>query len=98
MSEVYVVLQGEYSDRHIVAIFSVATTAQKVATAVRGDVETWELDPACVLPTMSRYRVCMARDTGAILVAREIEALRSSDLALYRPTRYELWLWPDARK
>ena len=44
MSKVYVVTKGEYSDFHIVCVFSDEMEAKRIADLIDGDVENYELD------------------------------------------------------
>jgi hypothetical protein len=45
MAKVFVVTRGDYSDYHVVAIFSVRESADKLAAIIGGDVELFALDP-----------------------------------------------------
>jgi hypothetical protein len=95
MADVYVVLQGEYSDRRIVAVFSEEVTARRVAEGLQGDVETWALDPAFLLPTLPRYLVRLHRETGEVLACMETVALQRDTFQPYRSVMYELTWWPQ---
>lgn len=45
MSSVYLITEGEYSDYHIIGVFSTKEIAQTMIEYVGGEVEEFELDP-----------------------------------------------------
>ena len=94
MSTIYLVVAGEYSAYHIVALFSTPESAQRVADAIQGRVEAWDVDPDCVLPSMPRYTVQLDRETGEVLTCAESVAQEEATLKPYRSPMYSLHYWP----
>lgn len=48
MSKVYIVQCGDYSDRHVAAVFSTKDLADEAARTMFGDVDEFDVDPEFV--------------------------------------------------
>ena len=93
MAQIYIVLCGEYSDRHIVAAFSTEAYAIAIADAIQGHVESYTLDIPCTISSLPRYCIHLARETGKVLYCREKTTLDEETLAPYRSPAYSLEFW-----
>ena len=78
MDKVWAVEEGEYSDYHIVGVFSTKENAQIVADLFNGSVVEWPLDPGIeeLNAGLQRFQVFMYRDGSA-----EVESLQRSSYA-----------------
>ncbi len=66
---IFVVEAGEYSDRHIVGVYSTAEKATVIANVFSGDVEEWPIDHAVeeIRRGCRPYGVRLHRETGDVL-------------------------------
>lgn len=63
MIKVYIVTQGDYSDKHNVAVFTSQALADECVERGGGDsVEEYELDRTMALSGLSYWEVSMSRD------------------------------------
>ena len=67
MKSIWVIEDGEYSDYHIIGVFSSKEGASLVQARTGGTVAEWPLDPAVseLRAGLSRWRVLMLRDGTA---------------------------------
>ena len=78
MDKVWAVEEGEYSDYHIIGVFSTKENAQIVADLFSGSVVEWPVDPGIteLRAGLKRFRVFMYRDGSA-----EVESLQRTSYA-----------------
>jgi hypothetical protein len=101
----YLVTDGDYSDRHVDSVFSTKEAAQKwIETLVPdGEIEEFELDPDIarfnIPPGMKPFRVCMDRN-GDNAEARHLGACGEvpDPCEIYRKGKWEIHILKEYKK
>ena len=80
--KVFIVEQGEYSDRHVVAVFSTEEKANAFVAAFAGckrssmQAEEWELDNGCSVSGLIPYEVRLGKNGDVLSVEVTVNAER----------------------
>ena len=88
MRKVWVIEDGEYSDYHVVGVFSSEGNAELVQKSVGGTIAEWDLDPAVaeLRRGLTRWQVLMLRDGST-------ESVKRTELRSYQIGQ-TAWIWP----
>lgn len=95
--KVWVIEDGEYSDYHVVGVFSSRENAELVRSKLKsGDIEEWDLDPAVdkLNAGMEKFYVHMLRDGTARCGRRPligISARMSTNISVPMPAVTQAW-------
>lgn len=88
---IWVIEDGEYSDYHVVGVFSSRKNAELIQAQVGGTIEKWPLDPA-VRELSQGYRVFLGEMLYDGTIERMVEHTISQS-SIYSTGKDRLYVW-----